>query len=453
MSSFLNWIKPAIHVEPIEDSKVIDENYRYWRFRILYSIFIGYALYYFTRFSFTFAMPGLIDELHFDKSQLGILATIFAITYGISKFASGILSDQANSRYFMSFGLIITGILNIFFGYSSTLLMFCLFWGLNGWFQAFGAPACARFLTHWYSQSERGSWWSTWNVSHNVGSFIIPWIAGACLQYLNWRYAMYIPGILCIMGGLYLMNRLRDTPQSLGLPPIEKYRNDYTGIIRSETGHERSFSTKEILASVFKNRYLWVLGFAYVFVYLVRSGLNNWTALYLIESKGYSRLGANGCVSLFEVGGFFGCLSAGWASDKIFNAFRGPVNIIYAIGISICIGVFWFMSAGNPIIDSCALFAIGFMVFGPQLLIGIMAVELCPKQAASTATGFVGCFAYMGAALAGYPLGAIIDSWGWNGFFWSLSIGSMISLALLLPLWGVKENVHASENLVLAPNK
>ena len=46
-------------------------------------------------------------------------------------------------------------------------------------------------------------------------------------MYFGWRYAMFIPGILCIIMGLVLINRLRDTPQSLGLPPIEKFRQDY----------------------------------------------------------------------------------------------------------------------------------------------------------------------------------------------------------------------------------
>lgn len=211
--------KPAPHIPEIEDPEIVKETYNYWRIRILYSMFIGYALYYFTRKSFTFAMPGIEQDLHFDKSQLGLLGSIFSITYGLSKFASGILSDRSNSRYFMAFGLIMTGILNICFGLSSSIFLFALFWGLNGWFQGCGWPPCARFLTHWYSHSERGSWWSTFNVSHNVGAFIIPWIVGFCLYYFNdWRYAMYIPSVICILGGCFLINRLRDTPQSVGLP-------------------------------------------------------------------------------------------------------------------------------------------------------------------------------------------------------------------------------------------
>ena len=441
MSALLDFFKPACHIAEIEDPEEVKKKYKYWRIRILYSMFVGYALYYFTRKSFTFAMPGMIAELGFDKSSLGLLGSVLSITYGISKFASGIVSDRSNPRYFMAFGLMMTGIFNICFGLSSSILMFAVFWGLNGWFQGFGWPPCARFLTHWYSQSERGSWWSTWNVSHNLGAALIPWIVGACLYFTgSWRVAMYVPGILCILGSAFLINRLRDTPQSLGLPTIEKFRNDYTGITM-KNGQEQELTFKELLFDyVLKNKYIWLLAAAYFFVYLVRTGINDWTALFLLETKGYSALSSNGFVSMFEVGGFCGSLAAGWASDFLFSAKRGPVNIIFSFGMILSLYAFWFVPAGYPYLDAASMYVIGFFTFGPQMLIGMCAAELSHKKAAATSTGFVGCFSYIGAAVAGYPLGRIIQDLGWNVYFLFLLGCCFIAFLLLIPMWGVKEN-------------
>lgn len=433
--------KPAPFIQEIGDQATVKKEYHYWRIRIFYSMFIGYAFYYFARKSFTFAMPGLIEDLNLTKGDLGFLGSILYITYGISKFASGVLSDRSNARYFMAFGLVMTGLCNIFFGLSSSLLLLAIFWGLNGWFQGFGWPPCARFLTHWYSQNERGSWWSSWNVSHNVGAFATPWVIGVCLYFFDWRSAMYVPGIICIVVGAFLFNRLRDTPQSLGLPPIEVFRNDFGGVTKEDLDGVQ-VSTKEILIEhVLKNKYIWMLSIAYFFVYVVRTGFNDWTALFLHEQKGYSRLGANGFVSLFEAGGFVGSLCAGWASDKLFAAKRGPVNVLFSLGMLISMLFFWFIPEGYPWLDSGAIFVVGFMVFGPQMLIGVAAAELSHKKAAATSTGFAGCFAYMGAACAGYPLGKITQDMGWNGFFWALVICCVVSLLLLLPMWGVKNKV------------
>ncbi len=380
-------------------------------------------------------MPGLIQDLDFDKTQLGILGSILSITYGISKFASGILGDRINPRYMMAIGLMLTGVCNLCFGFSSSIVFFAIFWGLNGWFQGFGWPPCAKFLTQWYSHSERGSWWSTWNVSHNVGGFLIPWLAGVALQFFGWRYAMFIPGVLCILVGFFLINRLRDTPQSLGLPPIEKYRNDQIDKLEAES-LENNLSSKQILFNfVFKNPYIWLLAVAYFFVYAVRTGINDWTALFLVEAKGYSSIGANGCVSLFEVGGFFGSLAAGWSSDRVFKGKRGPINVIFSFGMFIFIGIFWMIPVGHTLVDSIVMFCIGFSIFGPQMMIGLAAAELSHKKAAATSTGFVGFFAYVGAAFAGYPLGSISQSMGWEGFYFALIICCLISVLLLIPLW------------------
>lgn len=446
MNKLLRFLQPAPHIPEIQDPEILDKEYKYWRIRILYSMFIGYAFYYFTRKSFTFAMPGLIQDLGFDKSQLGILGSIISITYGISKFASGIIGDRVNPRYMMAIGLMMTGVCNIFFGLSSSIIFFAIFWGLNGWFQGFGWPPCARFLTQWYSHSERGSWWSTWNVSHNVGGFLIPWIAGVALQYFGWRYAMYIPGVLCILAGFFLVNRLRDTPQSLGLPTIEKYRNDYHDKLTSSGVSGDQLTTKSILIDyVLKNPYMWMLASAYFFVYAVRTGINDWTALFLVEAKGYSSIGANGCVSLFEVGGFFGSLAAGWSSDYLFGARRGPVNVIFAVGMLLTISLFWMIPEGFAILDSIAMFFIGFMIFGPQMMIGIAAAELLPKKAAATSTGFVGFFAYIGAACAGYPLGTITQNLGWEGFSIALIFCCLISVVLLAPLWSISVSKKPKE--------
>lgn len=437
MKKFLSFFKPAPPKEEIQDKKVVKQHYKYWRWRTFYGMYIGYIFYYFSRKSFTFAMPSLIEDLGFSKGELGILASILSITYGWSKFLSGVLSDKSNPRFFMGMGLIITGILNFLFGMSSSILFFAIFWGLNGYFQGFGWPPCARLLTHWYSQKERGTWWGFWNTSHSVGGALIPLVAAFCAHMWGWRYAMYVPGGLSILAGLFVMNRLRDTPRSLGLPSIENYKNDHPNP-KLETNKE--LSSKEILLNhILKNKFIWLLAAAYFFIYIIRIGINDWSTLFLVEVKNYTLLAAGACVFWFEIGGIFGSLVAGWASDKIFGGRRGPVNVLFSAGVIFALGAFWVVPASIPILNSMLMFVIGFLVFGPQMLIGMVAAELAGKKAAGSATGFVGWIAYIGAATAGYPLGKICQEFGWWGFFSSVGICGILSVFLLLPLWRISD--------------
>jgi OPA family sugar phosphate sensor protein UhpC-like MFS transporter len=434
----LGFFKPAPYVQEIQDEAVVKKHYRYWRFRVFYAMYIGYIFYYFTRKSFTFAMPSLMQDLGFDKSDLGILGSVLSITYGVSKFLSGIMADRSNPRFFMSIGLILTGIFNICFGWSSSVLCFALFWGLNGWFQGWGWPPCARLLMHWYSQKERGTWWGFWNTSHSIGGAIIPILAAFCAQHWGWRYSMYVPGALCIGVGLFLMNRLRDTPQSLGLPPVERFKKDDTAV---KAVTEGEISVKQILLEhVLNNKYVWILAISYFFVYVIRTAVNDWSVLYLVEAKGYSLMAAGACIFSFEMGGVCGSLAAGWASDKIFSGRRGPVNVLCSFLVVFALAAFWLIPGGYLFLDHALMFSIGFLIFGPQMLIGMAAAELSLKKAAATANGFTGWWAYLGAAAAGYPLGKITQLWGWYGFFAILALCGAASVVLLLPLWAIKTN-------------
>lgn len=445
MQFLAKFLRSAPHLPELTDIEDVKRKYKYWRMRIMYSIFIGYAFYYFTRKSFMVAMPGIMEDLHYDKAQLGVMGTVLALAYGLSKFFSGVISDQSNPRYFMAFGLMATGVCNILMGFSSSLWLFALFWGLNGWFQGFGWPPCVKLLTHWYSHSERGSWWSSWAASQNVGALLTPCVLAFCLTYLGWRAAMFLPGVVCIGMGFVLMNRLADVPQSLGLPPVEKFRNDFVDAPKKDESEEE-LSSRERIISVLKNKYVWILALSYFFIYFIRSGLD-WMTLFMIETKGFSRLFASIFTSLIELGGFVGMLSAGWVSDRCFKARRGPVNAIFSMALLVSLVLFWIGSGVYGFLDTSLIFLIGFSIFGPQMLIGVAVSELAHKNATATATGLAGWIAYIGSAMAGFPLGSIIDHFGWEGFFISIILSAGISVLLLTPLWNVTRNSIAARTV------
>ena len=436
LSSFFLLFKPAAHRPILQDSQKIQKLYAYWRCRIFYSIYVGYVFYYFTRKSLTFAMPALMDEMGYSPGALGFLGTSLYLVYGVSKFLSGIWADRSSPRYFMSVGLILTGVINILFGCASSLLAFACLWGLNGFFQGWGWPPCTKQLTHWFGKQERGLWWGIKSTSHNVGGALIPLLAAACISWTgSWRFAMYIPGVLSLLAGFWLMERLRDEPPSLGLPPVEAYKGskqvkDYGDLVPSSP-----LSSRDILFTHVLSKWaVWILGVAYFFIYVVRTALNDWAVLYLVRSKGYSMLTASGSIFWFEVGGFLGVLSAGWGSDRIFRGQRVPLMMISSFLLFLGLGFFWSYSGNSVFLDYLLIGFLGFLIFGPQVLVGLAAAEFVDKKAACSANGFVGCFAYLGAAATGYPLGKLLEYWGWDGVFAALMLCSLLTIMTLFLL-------------------
>ncbi len=410
------------------ENKEPTENYPYWRLRMFYSIYLGYMVYYFTRKSLTIASPDLIKNLGFTTVQIGLLITLFSVAYGVSKFISGIISDKNNPRYFFSIGLILTGIINIILSFSSHFYLFAIFWTINAWFQGFGWPPCAKTLTHWYSHKERGRWWAAWNTAHNIGGALIPVIAAFAALLLGWRAALWIPGIIAITMGIFLINRLRNTPESMGLPKIEYFKND--GIESLETQPSKPGVSCIMRRYILNNPVIWILAFSYSLIYLIRNGVNDWVMIFMID-QGMEKVAAAGMVTLFEVGGFFGSLAAGFWSDQFFRGRRGPINTLFSLGSVAAVATLLIFPNSLLQFGAYSIFAIGFFIFGPQMLIGVAAAELSHREAAGTATGFIGLFGYLGAAASGIPLGYVMEVWGWHGFFITLTLAGIVATLLL----------------------
>jgi OPA family sugar phosphate sensor protein UhpC-like MFS transporter len=109
--------------------------------------------------------------------------------------------------------------------------------------------------------------------------------------------------------------------------------------------------------------------------------------------------------------------------------------VICAVGLIASLLGLMYVPENHVFLDMLLLALIGAFVFGPQMIVGLAAAEFVDKRAAATSNGFAGTLGYFGAAVAGYPVGKMIDSWGWYGFFISLLISSSVIFLMLLPLW------------------
>ena len=428
------FFRPAAHQAPLPEEK-IDSTYRRLRWQIFAGIFFGYAGYYLLRKNFSLAMPYLIDE-GYTRGELGLAMSAIAIAYGLSKFLMGLVSDRSNPRYFLPFGLLVSAGVMFIFGFapwatSSVTMMFILLF-INGWAQGMGWPPSGRTMVHWWSQKERGGVVSVWNVAHNVGGGLIgPLFLLGMAWFNDWHAAFYVPATVALAVAAFAFITMRDTPQSVGLPPIEQYKNDYPE--GYDASHEDEFSAKEIFVKyVLRNKMLWYIALANVFVYLLRYGVLDWAPTYLKEAKDFSVDHSSWAYFLYEWAGIPGTLLCGWISDKMFKGRRAPAGILFMVLVTLAVLVYWFNPAGNPTIDMMALVAIGFLIYGPVMLIGLYALELAPKKAAGTAAGFTGLFGYLGGAVAANAmLGYTVDHFGWDGGFLVLTISCVLSIVLL----------------------
>lgn len=437
----LNFLKPSPHIERLPEEK-IDSTYKKYRIQVFLSIYIGYLTYYFVRSNFSMGKVYLIQN-GFTKTQLGIVASALGLAYGISKFVMGNVSDRSNPKYFLGIGLILSGVVNFLFPITTSVTMMFVIMLLNGWFQGMGWPPCGRTMTHWFSDKERGVKMSIWNTAHNVGGGTISFIVLLGVSIFGgWKGVFYFPGIIAIIIGILFMIFAKDTPQSVGLPPIEEYKNDYPEV--NVENREREMSAKEILFKhVLNNKYLWFIAIANIFVYVVRYGILNWSPIYLKEVAHLSNSGAAIGFSIYEYAAIPGTILVGWLSDKVFHGRRAPMGIICMIGDILAILVY--SHTTNITLLFISLAVMGALIYGPVMLIGVSALDLVPKKASGTAAGFTGLFGYLGGEVcAEAVMGFVVDKFKWSGGFNLLIICSILSIIFLAFTWNVHDRSRDS---------
>ncbi len=421
-------LPPVALTDPAE----IERRYRYWRVRVMYSMTMGYAMFYFVRKNMSMATKAITDEFHFTNTQWGTVLGVATIVYAWSKFLSGVIGDRANPRWLLAGGLLLSALVNLAFGFGASLGFFIAFWALNNLFQGAGVPPCVRLLTSWFSPREIGRAWGIWNSSHQIGGALIFLWAGWLITHYGWRAAFWAPGILCALGSLWLLNRLTNSPEAQGLPPVEVFHGDAD--FKNTVVESDSFWAI-FRAHILKNPWVWVVSAANFFVYVVRIGIFDWAPKYLQEAKGFSLTDAGWAGFWFELAGIFGALASGWMTDKWLNGRRGPVATLFMLAL---IGglLALFLVPPKSVVTMCVLFAaLGFLVYGPQMLVAVAAADFATKVASSSAVGLTGLFGYMGASFCAMMTGVLVDHLGWNAAVWFYAAAAVIGCVLLATTW------------------
>lgn len=454
----------APHIARLPEEEIRRQYPRY-RWRIMEATFIGYSTFYLVRNNLAVVAKDMQAALHYDSSMIGSILAITAITYGLGKFVMGAVSDRSNPRTFMACGLLATALCNFAFGSIVSYPLHLALWAINGFFQGMGWPPCGRSMGHWFSKKERGLWFSVWNASTNFGGGLAGALAGWSASYFGgWQYAFFVPGMIATIGAVYLFIRLRDTPQSVGLPPIEEYNGtdrlhcakcgyslrsltvprcpecgepfdeDLLNRTTFPSQAERELTFKELFVDyVLTNKYVWLLAIANFFAYITRYSMLDWGPTYLREIKGATLTGGGIAILIAEFGGIPSTILLGWLSDRI-GGRRGTVAVVCMLPVLAAFVTILFTPPGYLWLDMTMLGIVGFFIYPVLNLILIMSLDLTSKKAVGTAAGFIGLFGYIGRMTQAQGFGLMQThmraTYGQQGT-WDMIIYSILGCAVM----------------------
>ena len=428
--------------------------FKSWQWQVIICSMIGYAMFYFVRKNFSFAIPMLQDAFPgLTKAHFGAIMSAGGIIYGISKLINGVIGDRTNARWHLVLGLGVCVAVNFIFGWSAKLTtlmtgetggpdfiggmvaIMSVLYIINQIFQGCGFAPCNHLMVNWVPPHELATKMSIWNTSHSIGAFVASIICG----YLtSWQLCFWVPATISLFGILFIFATLRDTPKSVDLKELPKVE----GELDDEKSKDKKEWRKFLVNNVFKNPVVWILALTDLFVYVVRFAILDWGPS-MLQDMGLSQALSGWTVGIFEVAGCLGMIFAGYVSDKFFNSRSQRVCAIEMVLVALCLVALHFIQdMHSPVLFLIVLALAGFFLYGPQALLGVIASNEVSKKAASSAVGIIGFMSYLSTLITGLPLGLFADKFGWHPIFILMAGVSMIGFILIVTLWNLRDRAH-----------
>lgn len=386
----------------------------YYKWFLLLFLWVAFFLHQGTRQIYNAILPQIQDAFGVDSTKMGIVATIFTLTYGICAPLSGFASDFLKRKYMVIVGLGVfcSGI--FISGWVSSIGLMIVFYGLlNGAGQAFYYPAACSLLGQLHEKT-RATALAIHQTALYAGIVICSCVSGMFADIPSvgsldgWRIPFILFGGIGIVWAVMLVFLMRDTK------PIHHAGG-------AATAEKASF--KDAFLVMFRKPAAISLALGFGMMIYVDCGFKTWMPTFLQEHfKMDAAVAATNAVIWHYAGAFVGVMLGGRITDKLAKTrktIRFEANIIGLL----CGAPFIYLMANTPSQTLCciAMAAFGLCrgVYDSNLFASLFDV-VAPRYRAS-ASGLMLCFAFIIGSSAPAVLGWIRDEFGMNYGIASLS--------------------------------
>lgn len=437
--------------------------------------------------------PNWCDWAPFDGSDstasqlLGELDSAFLFCYAVAMFISGFVAERVNLRYFLSLGMMFSGIFSYLFGIGKTyeihsLGYYVVVQGLAGIAQTTGWPGVITVMSNWFGKSKRGLIFGLWNSHTSIGNILGSLIAAEYVE-TDWALSFIMPGLIIAVAGfllfLFLVVNPGDVNCVVSEPCIDsthyKHLNNQianTGsssnsrrssdsdvddseimigeheVIRRATsertplmGESLASSDHQAIGFMGALRIPGVIEFSLTlfFAKLVSYTFLYWLPLYVNKSTTMGATLSADLSTLFDVGGIVGAIVAGVISDKSEMPATTCVGMLFLSAPMMFI--YQKLSVVSIGVNMLLLLLVGLLVNGPYALITTsVSAELGThsslegnSKALATVTAIIDGTGSIGAAI-GPLLAGFVSSYGWSNVFYMLIISDILALLFLIRL-------------------
>lgn len=180
--------------------------------RLIWVLTITFGFVFLDRNAASFLMPFIANELHFNNSQVGLVASALSFTWAVAAFLGGAYSDRTGNR--KSFLLITVVAFSLCSFASGLAVSFVTLFStrlLMGLAEGPILPIAQSLVAIESTAARRGNNMGVMqNFGSNLlGSFVAPLVLVAIASAYNWRWAFFLSGVPGLIMALLIAKYVR----------------------------------------------------------------------------------------------------------------------------------------------------------------------------------------------------------------------------------------------------
>jgi MFS family permease len=168
---------------------------------------------YTDRACISIAGPSIQREFAFSPAQMGLVYSIFSLSYFLGQTPWGLVADRYGARPLVALAIVgwsaFTGLTALAWSFASLLVIRFIFGAL----EAALSPSIASAFNRWIPVTERSSAFGFFLGGGRLGGAITPLIAAGILTTYGWRPMFVIFGAVGVLAAIVWLFWFRDSPR------------------------------------------------------------------------------------------------------------------------------------------------------------------------------------------------------------------------------------------------
>ncbi len=399
---------------------------------VFIACFIAYAASYVGRINYSAALPDILSEGLFTKSQAGIIGSAFFIVYGFFQIINGFLGDKISPFKMIMLGLFLSAGTNVAMTFCTTNVMMAVVWGFNGFALSLLWAAILKILANIINYEMRSKACLNISATLPIGTVLAYILASVSINFFNWKYVFYTSSVVLIFAFVFFTVTYILSKKHITQVEIENPTNN------TKKSADNKNITSKFLPLFLSAGLLLVLP-ADAIHGAIKEGITTWVPTMITETYSTPVAFSVFISIILPIVNLSGNYIITPLYNKVFKKDELKTGAFILAFVLIPFAFLIFMK-NLPIVVSVVLLALGTTAMHTfnYMIITLVPMQFAKYGKTATVTGVMNATAYIGCAAATYGFGIISDNIGWNGtvVVWIvIDLIALVFTALAIKKW------------------